>query len=147
MRERFVVVTEEGKYFFVHKVELENTHKKISLAANSELSRRNFFTRVEKYLKDDKHHSLYFFAKICLKTFRILEQTLSADKYPCIFSRQFEDIVDIKVGSAANHFSAFGIERLENCSGVFLRFPFWFLCRWYIYCVILLIYVLHFVFF
>ena len=54
MRERFVVVTEEGKYFFVHKVELENTHKKISLAANSELSRRNFFTRVKKYLKDDK---------------------------------------------------------------------------------------------
>ena len=103
-----MVVTEEGKYFFVHKVELENTHKKISLAANSELSRRNFFTRVKKYLKDDKHHSLYFFA----------------DKYPCIFSRQVEDIVYIKVGSAANHFSAFGIERLENCSGVFLRFPF-----------------------
>ena len=119
-----MVVTEEGKYFFVHKVELENTHKKISLAANSELSRRNFFRRVKKYLKDDKHHSLYFFAKICSKTVRILEQTLSADKYPCIFSRQFEDIVYIKVGSAANHFSAFGIERLNNCSGVFLRFPF-----------------------
>ena len=69
MRERFVVVTEEGKYFFVHKVELENTHKKISLAANSELSRRNFFTRVKKYLKDDKHHSLYFSRKYARKPF------------------------------------------------------------------------------
>ena len=48
MRERFVVVTEEGQYLFVHKFTPENTQKKV-------------------YLKDNKHNGLYFARKYARK--------------------------------------------------------------------------------
>lgn len=41
MGKRFMLVTEEGNYLFVHKVEPENTQKKKSHTANSTV-RKNF---------------------------------------------------------------------------------------------------------
>ena len=59
MRKRFVVVTEEGRYFFVHKVCIrEHSKAHISRFIQSAV-RSQFFTLVGKYLKDNKHSSLY----------------------------------------------------------------------------------------
>ena len=59
MRKRFVVVTEEGRYFFVHKVCIrEHSKAHISRFIQSAV-RLQFFTLVGKYLKDNKHSSLY----------------------------------------------------------------------------------------
>lgn len=42
MGKRFMLVTEEGNYLFVHKVEPENTQKKKSHTANSKLFVKTF---------------------------------------------------------------------------------------------------------
>lgn len=49
-----MVVTEEVKYLFVHKVVLENTQKEIFRTANSRLFVKIFFMHVAKYMKDNK---------------------------------------------------------------------------------------------
>ena len=48
-----MVVTEEGKSFFVHSVVAENTRKKTSQAEYSKLFVK--FSSRTKYLKDNKH--------------------------------------------------------------------------------------------
>ena len=58
MGKRFMLVTEEGNYLFVHKVEPENTQKKKSHTANSKLFVKSFCTFVAKYLKENKDDSL-----------------------------------------------------------------------------------------
>lgn len=58
MGKRFMLVTEEGNYLFVHKVEPENTQKKKSHTANSKLFVKTFCTFVAKYLKENKDDSL-----------------------------------------------------------------------------------------
>lgn len=95
-----MLVTEEGNYLFVHKVEPENTQKKKSHTANSKLFVKTFCTFVAKYLKENKICSYIFpltmfVPRSSRETFRILEQIMYADKYSCISSRQIEAIVDI----------------------------------------------------
>ena len=52
-----MIVTEEQKYLFVHKVVPENTKKKTSQPAKSKL-----FVNTAKHLKDNQHnsHRLFF---------------------------------------------------------------------------------------
>ena len=55
-------------------------------------------TRVEyliKVIKVQKKKKLFIAKDRSRKTVRFLEQIMSADKYPCIFSRQMEAIVFI----------------------------------------------------
>ena len=65
---------------------------------------KQFFTRIEKYLKDNKHNSLYFVQKhthvFVLGHYLFLKahsfcQIMSVDKYLWIFSCQIEVIVYI----------------------------------------------------
>lgn len=71
MGKRFMLVTEEGNYLFVHKVEPENTQKKKSHTANSKLFVKTFCTFVAKYLKENKDDSLSC-AKICSYIFPLM---------------------------------------------------------------------------
>ena len=61
MRVDLILVTEKGKSF--HEVLLVITQKKTIYAAHSKLLVNFFFTCVAKYLKDNKHNSLYFVQK------------------------------------------------------------------------------------
>ena len=61
-----MVVTEEVKYLFVHKVVLENTRKEIFCTANSKLFVKIFFMHVVKYMKDNEHNSLHFVKNVLM---------------------------------------------------------------------------------
>ena len=61
-----MVVTEEVKYLFVHKVVLENTRKEIFCTANSKLFVKIFFMHVVKYMKDNKHNRLHFVKNVLM---------------------------------------------------------------------------------
>ena len=73
MGERFAVVSEEDINLLVEKAVSENTKKSTSYAAN-----------------------------VSRKTVRFSEEIMSADKYPCIFSRQMETIVYLYNSRTAN---------------------------------------------
>ena len=84
-----MVVTEGEKYLFVLKVIRENTQKQI-LCGRQIAVCKHFFTRIAKYLKDNKHNSLYFVQKhthvFVLGHYLFLKahsfcQIMSVDKY------------------------------------------------------------------
>ena len=86
MREGFVVVTEEGNLIlFIDSC--QRTLKKNIPCGTQQAVLKLFFTRVAKYLKDNKHIRLYFSFTI----FRISEQIISTDRYPYIFSAPNRD--------------------------------------------------------
>ena len=70
MRKRFVVVTKEGRYFFVHKVCIREHSKNTSHASFSQLFVHNFSRSLENIWR------------IINTVASILEQIMSADKHP-----------------------------------------------------------------
>ena len=112
MTEGFVVVTEEGKSFFVHSVVPVNTKKKTSRAEYSELFVKFFsralqnIWRILNTIASILRENLYRYLSLDIttstkltvrKTVRILEQIISADKSPYKCLRQIEALVNIHI--------------------------------------------------
>ena len=99
--QRFIVVTENGNYLFVHKILLENAKKKKHPARAAKCLKDNdykaFILHENElvYLSLDIICSSKFAGFLEIRSVRILKQIMSDDKYPCIFSRQVEAIVSI----------------------------------------------------
>ena len=100
--QRFIVVTENGNYLFVHKILLENAKKKKKLPARAAkcLKDNDYKASILHenelvYLSLDIICSSKFAGFLEIRSVRILKQIMSEDKYACIFSRQVEAIVSI----------------------------------------------------
>lgn len=102
-------VTEEGNICLFIKSYLRTIRGNIP-RRKQEAIRKNFFTPVAKHLKDNKQKSLCFARKfVCSWKLAVflklrfpgicshLEQIMTADKYPCVFSREKQASLNIVV--------------------------------------------------